>query len=78
STAKFTLKEFVGHMVPRSFAEAMVNNEVLQIVVFSIFFGAALAALGERARAMVEGIDALAQAMLKMTGYVMKLAPMAV
>ncbi|HET7866583.1 MAG TPA: dicarboxylate/amino acid:cation symporter [Burkholderiaceae bacterium] len=78
STAKFTLKEFVGHMVPRSFAEAMVNNEVLQIVVFSIFFGAALAGLGERARAMVEGIDALAQAMLKMTGYVMKLAPLAV
>lgn len=78
STAKFTLKEFVGHMVPRSFAEAMVHNEVLQIVVFSIFFGAALAALGERARAMVEGIDALAQAMLKMTGYVMKLAPLAV
>lgn len=78
STSRLTLKEFVGHMVPRSFAEAMVHNEVLQIVVFAIFFGAALAALGERARAMVEGIDALAQAMLKMTGYVMKLAPLAV
>jgi Na+/H+-dicarboxylate symporter len=78
STAKFTLKEFVGHMVPRSFAEAMAGNEVLQIVVFSIFFGAALAALGEKARPLVAGIDALAQAMLKMTGYVMKLAPLAV
>ena len=78
ATNKFTLKEFVGHMVPRSFAEAMASNEVLQIVVFSIFFGAALAGMGERARPVVEGIDALAQAMLKMTGYVMKLAPLAV
>ena len=78
ATNKFTLKEFVGHMVPRSFAEAMASNEVLQIVVFSIFFGAALASLGERARPLVEGIDMLAQAMLKMTGYVMKLAPLAV
>jgi Na+/H+-dicarboxylate symporter len=78
ATNKFTLKEFVGHMVPRSFAEAMATNEVLQIVVFSIFLGAALAGMGERARPVVEGIDALAQAMLKMTGYVMKLAPLAV
>ena len=46
-TASFTLKEFVTHLVPRSFAEAMANNEILQIVVFSMFFGVALAALGD-------------------------------
>ncbi|ONZ53095.1 dicarboxylate/amino acid:cation symporter, partial [Burkholderia cenocepacia] len=46
ATSKFTLKDFVGHMVPKSFAEAMANNEILQIVVFSMFFGVALAALG--------------------------------
>jgi Na+/H+-dicarboxylate symporter len=78
SAAKFTLKEFVGHMVPRSFAEAMAGNEVLQIVVFSIFFGVALAALGEKGRPLVASIDILGHAMLKMTGYVMKLAPLAV
>ncbi len=78
ATSKLTLKEFASHMVPRSFAEAMAGNEVLQIVVFSIFFGVALAALGDKARPLVEGIEALAQAMLKMTGYVMKLAPLAV
>jgi Na+/H+-dicarboxylate symporter len=50
ATAKFTLKDFVGHLVPKSFAEAMANNEILQIVVFSMFFGVALAALGEKAR----------------------------
>ena len=50
ATAKFTLKDFVSHLVPKSFAEAMANNEILQIVVFSMFFGVALAALGEKAQ----------------------------
>jgi Na+/H+-dicarboxylate symporter len=78
ATSKFTLKDFVSHLVPKSFAEAMANNEILQIVVFSMFFGIALAALGERARTLVAAIDELAHAMLKITGYVMKLAPIAV
>ena len=78
ATSKFTLKDFVSHMVPRSFAEAMANNEILQIVVFSMFFGIALASLGERARTLVAAIDELSHAMLKITGYVMKLAPLAV
>ncbi len=78
ATSKFTLKDFVSHLVPKSFAEAMANNEILQIVVFSMFFGVALAALGEKARTLVNAIDELAHAMLKITGYVMKLAPLAV
>jgi L-cystine uptake protein TcyP (sodium:dicarboxylate symporter family) len=77
-TASFTLKEFVTHLVPRSFAEAMANNEILQIVVFSMFFGVALAALGDIGKAMTNVIDALAHVMLKITGYVMLLAPIAV
>src|SRR5204862_2651743 len=76
--AKFTLKDFVSHLVPKSFAEAMANNEILQIVVFSMFFGVALAALGDIGKAMTNVIDALAHVMLKITGYVMKLAPIAV
>jgi Na+/H+-dicarboxylate symporter len=78
ATSKFTLKDFINHMVPRSFAEAMANNEILQIVVFSMFFGVALAALGERGRTLVQGIEELSHVMLKITGYVMKLAPLAV
>src|SRR6202163_2028406 len=77
-TASFTLKEFVTHLVPRSFAEAMANNEILQIVVFSMFFGVALAALGDIGKAMTNVIDALAHVMLKITGYVMLLAWIAV
>ncbi|OED11468.1 dicarboxylate/amino acid:cation symporter [Burkholderia sp. A2] len=78
ATSKFTLKDFVGHMVPKSFAEAMANNEILQIVVFSMFFGVALAALGERGKILIAAIDQLSHVMLKITGYVMKLAPLAV
>ncbi|HEY4372377.1 MAG TPA: dicarboxylate/amino acid:cation symporter [Burkholderiales bacterium] len=78
ATSKFTLKDFVAHMVPKSFAEAMANNEILQIVVFSMFFGVALASLGEKARVLVAAIEELSHAMLKITGYVMKMAPLAV
>ncbi|MGO4393087.1 dicarboxylate/amino acid:cation symporter [Variovorax sp. M-6] len=78
ATSKFTLKDFVSHVVPKSFVEAMANNEILQIVVFSMFFGVALASLGEKARTLVNAIDELSHAMLKITGYVMKLAPLAV
>ncbi|MDF3833492.1 dicarboxylate/amino acid:cation symporter [Cupriavidus basilensis] len=77
-TNAFTLKDFVAHTVPRSVAEAMANNEILQIVVFSIFFGTALSALGERGARMAGVIEDLAQVMLKITGAVMWLAPVAV
>jgi Na+/H+-dicarboxylate symporter len=78
ATSKFTVKDFVAHAVPRSFAEAMTNNEILQIVVFSMFSGVALAALGEKARILVSAIEQLSHMMLKITAYVMKLAPLAV
>jgi Na+/H+-dicarboxylate symporter len=78
ATAKFTLKDFVSHLVPKSFAEAMANNEILQIVVFSMFFGVALSALGKKGETLVAAIDELSHVMFKITGYVMKLAPIAV
>jgi Na+/H+-dicarboxylate symporter len=78
ATSKFTLKDFVSHTVPKSFVEAMANNEILQIVVFSMFFGVALASLGDKAKTLVAAIEELSHAMLKITGYVMKIAPLAV
>jgi Na+/H+-dicarboxylate symporter len=77
-TSVFTLKDFATHLVPRSFAEAMATNEILQIVVFSLFFGVALASLGKKAEGLINVIEDLSYAMLKVTGYVMKLAPLAV
>jgi Na+/H+-dicarboxylate symporter len=56
----------------------MANNEILQIVVFSVFFGVALAAIGEKGKPLAVGIESLADVMLKITGYVMNFAPVAV
>jgi Na+/H+-dicarboxylate symporter len=74
----FTLKDFVVHLVPKSFFESMANNEILQIVIFSIFTGVALSAIGERGAPLMRGIEALAQVMLQITDYVMRFAPIAV
>jgi Na+/H+-dicarboxylate symporter len=76
--ANFTVADFVTHLIPRSFAEAMAGNEILQIVVFSIFVGAAAAALKEKALQFVELVEQLAAIMFKVTDYVMKAAPLAI
>jgi Na+/H+-dicarboxylate symporter len=76
--ASLSLKEFITHLVPKSAVEAMANNEILQIVVFSLFFGVAAAALGDAAKGVVAIIDQVSHVILKITGYVMKLAPLAV
>src|SRR5512140_963991 len=51
-----TLKEFVTHLVPKSPVEAMANNEILQIVVFSVFFGVGLGAVGDKGRVLLQAI----------------------
>ena len=76
--AEFSLKAFVTHLVPKSAIEAMANNEILQIVVFSVFFGVAMTAIGERALPLARGVEALGQVMLQITDYVMRAAPFAV
>jgi Na+/H+-dicarboxylate symporter len=76
--ATLSLGGFVGHIFPKSIAEAMAQNEILQIVVFSIFFGVACAQLDELAHPMVKTLDALGHIMLKVTSFVMHFAPVAV
>ncbi|MGZ5786067.1 MAG: dicarboxylate/amino acid:cation symporter [Ramlibacter sp.] len=78
SASGLTLNEFVTHLVPTSIADGMAKNEILQIVIFSIFFGTAAAAVGARATPMIDAIDGVAHVMLKVTGYVMNFAPVAV
>ena len=69
---------FVKHVFPDSAIRPMVDNEILQIVVFSLFFGVACAAMGSRARLLLQGIEGLSHVILRVTGYIMKLAPLAV
>ena len=76
--AALTIKDFFYHVFPASVIDAMAKNEILQIVVFALFFGVAAAALGDIAKPVVKALDAIAHIILKVTGYVMGFAPIAV
>jgi Na+/H+-dicarboxylate symporter len=74
----FDLAKFLIHIVPTSALDAMATNNILQLVVFSLFFGVGLAAVGEAGAPLVRGLEALVAVMLTVTGYVMLFAPIAV
>ena len=74
----FSLAKFVEHVVPRSVIESMANNEILQLVVFSVFFGIGLTAIGKKGEPIINALDSLAHVVLKMVGYVMYIAPLGV
>ncbi|MYM33598.1 cation:dicarboxylase symporter family transporter [Duganella sp. FT94W] len=78
ATSSLTLKDFVTHLVPSSIVDGMAKNEILQIVIFSLFFGSAAAAIGQKANVLIEALEGVAHVMLKVTGYVMMFAPFAV
>lgn len=75
---KLDLFEFVEHIFPKNVVGAMAENNVLQILVFALFAGVGLSAIGARGAPLVRGAEALAELMLQITGYVMRLAPLAV
>jgi Na+/H+-dicarboxylate symporter len=76
--ASLSLRDFVTHLVPTSIFDAMAQNEILQIVVFSVLTGTAMVGLGKRTAALLEIIEQIAAIMLKITGYVIACAPFAV
>ena len=78
TTSGLTMKDFITHLIPTSIFDGMARNEILQIVVFSVFFGTAAAAVGARATPLIDAVDGIAHIMLKLTGYVMNFAPIAV
>jgi Na+/H+-dicarboxylate symporter len=73
-----SVEGFISHTIPTSILDSMARNEILQIVVFSVFFGTAMAALGERSKPVIVLLDAVSHIMLKVTAYVMLFAPLAV
>lgn len=77
-TSSFNLKDFITHLVPASIFDAMSTNDILPIVIFSIFFGVALTAIGDAGRPLVRGVESLVKVMLQVTDYVMRFAPVAV
>jgi Na+/H+-dicarboxylate symporter len=77
-TEGFSAQNFVEHIIPKSVVEAMANNEILQIVIFSIFFGLAAASIGSHAKPVINALDKTSHIILKMVNYVMKFAPFGV
>jgi Na+/H+-dicarboxylate symporter len=74
----FDLAKFIAHIFPTSMVKAMAENDILQIVVFSLFVGVAITAVGEPARPLVRALEALVKVILQVTDYVMRFAPVAV
>ncbi|HVZ55401.1 MAG TPA: dicarboxylate/amino acid:cation symporter [Chitinophagaceae bacterium] len=77
-TQAFSLAGFVEHVFPRSIIESMASNEILQIVVFSLFFGIAATALREQSKPVIRALEAASHIILRMVGYVMNFAPLGV
>lgn len=74
----FSVQNFVEHVIPKSVFEAMASNEILQLVVFSIFFGVAAASVGDYAKPLIKALDVAAHIILKIVNYVMNFAPLGV
>ncbi|MSP09255.1 MAG: dicarboxylate/amino acid:cation symporter [Flavobacteriaceae bacterium] len=77
-TQSFSIQHFIEHLFPKSLFEALATNEILQIVVFSIFFGIALTQYGEKGESIVKFLDNLSKVILILVGYVMWFAPLGV
>jgi Na+/H+-dicarboxylate symporter len=76
--SSFEFAKFVAHIFPESMVGAMASNDILQIVIFSLFLGVAITAVGEPAKPLVRGLEALVKVILVVTDYVMRFAPVAV
>jgi Na+/H+-dicarboxylate symporter len=76
--SKLDLRTFILHIFPTSVVDVMAKNEILPLVVFSLFFGLALGSVGDKGKPIIHALDGLAHVMFKVTSYVMKTAPFAV
>jgi Na+/H+-dicarboxylate symporter len=78
-TAALNLKDFITHVFPKSIFESMSNNEILQILIFALFFGVALGKLQDRtAKSLLKTTEEMVHVMLQVTDYVMRFAPIGV
>jgi len=77
-TQSFSIQNFIEHIIPKSIFEALATNEILQIVIFSIFFGLAAASIGDKVKPVISALDYTSHIILKMVNYVMKFAPIGV
>ena len=72
------LSELLLRMIPVSIIDAFARGDILQVVVFATLFGLAAAAIGPKARPLIQVFEVTAQVMFKLTGYIMLGAPLGV
>ncbi len=78
-TSALNLKDFITHVFPKSIFESMANNEILQILIFALFFGLALGKLqGDKVKSLLKTTEDVVHVMLQVTDYVMRFAPVGV
>ncbi len=78
NTQQFSLNNFVEHVFPKSIFQSLASNEILQIVIFSVFFGIAATGIGDYAKPVIKALESVSHIILKMVGYVMNFAPLGV
>ncbi|MSU57974.1 MAG: C4-dicarboxylate transporter DctA [Pedosphaera sp.] len=71
------LVEFFLNIIPSSIVDAFARGDIVQVLFFSVLFGFALSAMGERGRPLVQTLEQLAEAFMKLIGFIVKLAPVA-
>jgi len=70
--------EFLMKLIPTTAVSAFANGDVLQVLLFAVLFGCALAMLGERGRPVSNFIDDLSHVLFKAMGIIIKFAPLGV
>lgn len=68
----------VMDVVPTNFFASLADSKMLQVIVFSVFFGLGTAAIGQKGQIIIDVLDAVAEVMFKVTNWVMQLAPIGV
>ena len=77
-TTHSSLRDLVVNIFPSSVVKSMAEGNLLQIVVFSLFFALAICAVGQKAKPMMDLLNSLSEIMFKFTEYVMWFAPVGV
>jgi Na+/H+-dicarboxylate symporter len=73
-----TASHFIEHVIPSSVIRAMAENDILPIVVFSVFFGIAVSSVGEKGKPIIKTCESLSEIMFKLTDIIMKFAPLGI
>ena len=73
-----SFSEFFVNLIPTSIFQSMADGNLLQIVIFSIFFALAICAIGKKAKPVMDVLQATSSIMFKFTEYVMLFAPLGI